>query len=265
MIERPTPRNRPKFPCDRSSPLVCTPARRVEFSKPPPEPIALALERLTSPETLRYRSRKLPELARRRRRVPGFGMQPFTSDPDRLPRFDFRAAQLRFLAACVERCSASSGIVGQYVEVEIAGQVKRPRYRRALSRHQLAAFAGVSLGQVDEVLSSLKAVVTWIGRRQRRQKIVDHRGQVRGYTGDVATLKLRDDFWQALGDDVWKALQRHRARLELEKGPRHPLEQPEASRLKPNGQEADRSLSDAEARRRRLASWPPPDDPPPNR
>jgi hypothetical protein len=253
LVGEPLPRNRRKFPFDPTSPLICVPARRVVFAKPPPSPIALAVDKLIAQETLRNRRHDLAALSQRRRRAPNGTMINF--ELSRRPRNDFRAAQLRMLAACVERCGLGNGLVGEWTyPVEINGKVGRPRFVRPLSRHQLAAYAGVSLSQADEVISSFKAA-WWIGRRQRRRNILDHRGRVIGYTGDVATLVLNDNFWKGLGPRVWNALVKHRELLKLEGPPRHAQEQ------KP--QEQGPPTKQIDARTPEERGWPPDDKPPP--
>jgi hypothetical protein len=253
-----------KFGFDLTAPVLA-PAKRVEFAKPPPDPIRRAVDYLTDTDTWKNRKHQLGRLRMRRRRGPDGKMVTYTpglsaddaADKElRTPQAQRRAAAQAFLACVVEHADVKKGLAGDWRSYVDTKGVTRRLFVGPFTRHQWADKAGVSLTQFDELMSDCKAA-EYIDRRQRRKEELDAQGNVIGYAGQVASLLLNEKFWFDCGPEVWRAYQKYCGIGPFKKKPpAPPAPTPPPSVTQPREETATE-------RQRRLDSWRRGDEDPP--
>lgn len=244
---------------------VLVPMRRVEFERPPPDHICLALDVLASLDTFRNRRREFRDLRKRSKRIdgrtviftPGLGADEPESTMDELrkPRGDHRAHHHALLGALVELAGPTKNprldVVGIWTAYVDAKGEKQASFVRPLNRHEIAARAGAPVKALDVLIRELKNA-GYIERRQRRRKVYDGRGKLIACKGERASLLLTEKFWRACGERVWRARARH---LGLFKAPPAEPQGPTA----PASDQANPEPYKTPAER----GWGPPEDDPP--
>lgn len=145
------------------------PSQRVAFTKPPPDWLAGTVTFLGDHDVWMHRRRTLEPLRMRQRRGDDGKMTPYRPEGDRRPNGFHRSAQTRVLQVLLERCNRFTGEVGRWSTYHNEKTGESGLYLAGhLDREEIAAAAGMTLTQLDEVLGHLSPAGL-IERRQRRK------------------------------------------------------------------------------------------------